>query len=230
MSDLFININKLPDGQKEYVSWVDIMGTKNMFIKSDKCPTLYILKLHKAAEKILNNYNDKNFTYYPVIDGFYLVSSDKNLLVDTLKKLFIKLSEEFISEKEQGYKFMIRAGLSYGEVIHGKNINISDDKLGIKTKTKDMLLFGKPIVDATLAENGLPPFAIGIYEDSKTHFDDLAIDGKINWFDDFKQKEDLIDKVITYYAWHEQHKNWVEYPEDKKKQHLFDFIMMLKSS
>lgn len=70
MSDLYIDINKLPDASDEYVAWVDIMGTKNIFEKTDLSPTLYILKLMKCAVQTLSG--KTGFKLYPVIDGFYI--------------------------------------------------------------------------------------------------------------------------------------------------------------
>lgn len=224
----FIDLKKLPDPIEEYVAWIDIMGTKSVFEKTDKSPTLYILKLHACAESVIKG---TDFNYYPAVDGFFLTHKECNVLLVAVKNIFQQVAQGMINERNIEYRFMIRAGLSYGSVTHGKNINIDDPKLS--DKLKKSLLFGKAVVAATEAEKGAPPFSINIDETSVDHFTPSLSNGltRVNnhiiWFDiDFVDKDNFKKSIIEYYTWINKKPMWSNYDPEKMKKHLFEFLMM----
>lgn len=136
---IYIPVSEIPKPNQECVAWVDIMGTKNIFRRTDSSPTIYILKFHQYAKNIIEK-TEKGIKQYPVIDGFYITHADAAYIVDIVTNIFILIKDEFI-KTEAGYQFLVRAGLSYGNVIHGDMI----DNNYIHPDIKDSILFGKAV-------------------------------------------------------------------------------------
>lgn len=224
MKRLYIPTCEIPQPNQEYVAWVDIMGTKNIFRRTDPSPTVYILKLHQYAKNIIEK-SEQAIKQYPVIDGFYITHESASCIVDIVTNIFILIKDEFI-KSSAGYQFLVRAGLSYGSVIHGEMI----DQKYIHTDIKDSILFGKAVVDATIAESGSPPFSITVSEDSRNFFINQNIhvtnEGLIRWFDSF-DTQSFIDSMNQFYQYRRDNPNWVEYSEERMTQHQQDFLRMM---
>lgn len=227
MTELFIDIKDIPASSDEYVVWIDIMGTKNIFKKTDNSPALYILKLHKCAKIVLQRY--PNCKVYPVMDGFYITHTEPQCLILLISDFFKKIANEFIKEKSCGYKFMIRAGMAAGNIIHGNNLP-DTEQIEIISSIKSALLFGKAAIDACEAERNAPPFSITIHPESRSKYpNEKVVNGKISWFEEYASRTELRDSVNEFYTWLGQNPGWVEYPNDKMQNHWAGFLNMINA-
>ena len=230
MGELFISLGVLPALSTEFVIWVDVMGTKSVFKESNNSATLFILKLFKSTFLSLQNEELNSYKLYPVMDGYFLTHDDPEKLIAIIKKIFIQIANEFIVEKKPGYKFMIRAGLARGTVMHGDAISDSAEISFISPISKS-LLFGKGVVDAVEAEKGAPPFSITIHEKSRKWFEMLNIkttkDGQLDWLNSAFDSEKFKHSVNEYYQFRDEIPSWVDYPEEKKVKHLAAFLKMI---
>jgi hypothetical protein len=229
----YISLKNLPNPIKQYVAWIDIMGTKSFYKKTSKSPMLYILKLHACAEAAIRTKN--GLTYYPVADGLFLTHNERAPLLTAVKEIFQGIALDVINTHKVEYRYMIRAGLAFGEINHGSDITLEEEQLPLNNELKRSLVFGKALVDATEAEKGQPPFSVTIY-DSISNSEPLSVSGLeyeyYAWFNDgFDKKEEFKDAILEYYIWIKKHDYWVNgYDETKMKQHLFDFLIMLDST
>ena len=73
MSAPYFNDEKFPNAQKEYVLWIDIMGTKNFMSTSLRTSSLFICKLHMAILEA----KTENMHIYPVMDGVYITTKNQ---------------------------------------------------------------------------------------------------------------------------------------------------------
>ena len=133
------------------------------------------------------------------------------------------LADVFISEKDIGHRFMIRAGLSYGPIIHGKNI--PKECNNIITDNSDYmgsLLLGMPVIRANQAEKKASPF--GIFCDET-----VRIQGKAfsyiwyNWWGSDKEEKDCVlqlkNSVENYFDFYEKRYYRYNYSIENIKRH-----------
>lgn len=229
MSGVYIETKNLPDPIQEYVAWVDIMGTKNIFKQTDKTPTSYILKLHTYAKNAAKD-KVKIANIYPVIDGFFITHNSATELIEVIQYIFKGISDD-LSKCRDGYGFLVRAGIAYGNVIHGTMI---DSKIAnLDEHIKKSLLFGKAVVEAASAEREAPPFSIYVADESRQNFIDENIiitdSGLIIWAKE-ADLNILQENVIKYFQHREMHPQWDEYPVEKMKQHKSKFLMMIEET
>jgi hypothetical protein len=161
----FFNADCLPAASPEYVAWADVMGTQVAMSRSIKTSANYIFKLHIAALKSPST----GITLYPVMDGMYVAAPRQADILNFLRSVFEIVAEEFNGATEPQYRFMIRAALAFGPVIHGSSIprNASfdlDDHKGYS----NAILLGLPMVQAHLGERHAPPFGVFIHESARS--------------------------------------------------------------
>jgi hypothetical protein len=227
MSEHYIPNDQFPEGIDEYVAWVDIMGSRNAFQKSLKTATTYVLKLNKIFDSVIRQEAHGCSGYYPIIDGLYFTHGDKDLFLKIMQKSFVAVANEFMEQSDPAYRFMIRGGISYGTVIHGKNIDVNRKHLDVDKRVIKSLLFGKPLVDCCAIEKNSAPFSISIYGEAVQRFNN---NGKIfKWFrnNDQLDMERFICAVDQYYQWFKGNEHWNEYPKEKRDTHLKKFNEMV---
>ncbi len=233
MTPPYINLDSLPNPIKQYVAWIDIMGTKSFYEKTNKSPMLYILKLHACAEAATKSKN--GLRYYPAADGLFLTHNERTPLLEVVKEIFQEIALDVINTRKIEYRYMIRAGIVHGEINHGSDISLDQQQLPLTNALRQSLVFGKALVDATEAEKGRPPFSATIHNSLFSNVP-LSVSGPkyeyYAWFDDgFNKKEEFKNAILEYYTWIGAHRDWVNaYDEVKMKQHLFDFLLMLNDN
>lgn len=106
---------------KEYVAWVDVVGTRSAMTRSVMASATYIFKLHTAA--LLSSSEASGVALYPVMDGFYVTCNEQGTILKYLKNVCTMIAATFISESENHHRFLIRGAMSYGAVYHGRGIS-----------------------------------------------------------------------------------------------------------
>lgn len=216
---MYFNADYLPEGEAEYVLWIDVMGIQNSMAVSLKTSANYIAKLHLA---LLENMAD-SMTIYPVMDGAYVTTTEAETMRSFINGVIPLLAKEFISEEVVGHRFMVRGGLAYGPVIHGKDI--PKECNNIITDNSDYmgsLLLGLPVIRANQAEKKAPPF--GIFCDET-----VRIQGKAfsyiwyNWWgnekEEMKQVLQLRGSVEEYFGYYEKRFHRYDYSVESIKRH-----------
>lgn len=114
---IFVNTGKLKESS-EYVCWIDIMGTRSTMAISLERATNHIIRLHASIIPAL----DGNLKFYPMLDGAYITASSKASLETFLRAVFSKLASEFVQQKDVFNRFIPKASVSFGPVVHGDAI------------------------------------------------------------------------------------------------------------
>lgn len=158
------NANFLPPASNEYVAWVDVMGIQSAMARSLSISANFIFKLHIAALGAPR----ANVQIYPVMDGFYASSPDKEAMLDFLRNVMSSVGQTFLETTEPLHRFIVRGALAFGPVVHGSQVpDAVDPGLVGHDQYKSAILLGMPIVQANKAEGIAPPFGIYIHESAR---------------------------------------------------------------
>ena len=230
MSDIYFNADKLPTPKKEYVAFIDIMGTRTHMKCSVKETANFIFKFHAAVIAAYREKMYKNVFLYPVMDGIYITTGKKEDMINILLRVFRELAKCFVNEKDNYYKYLIRGSIAYGEVIHGHHIPYKASKIfEVDLGYKNQIILGSGMITAYDNESMAAPFgiqvdssAIKMENDSKRQYGAFPSDWK--WFKDEMLKIDenlprkLQDKIINYLNWLRNENNPLHY--DKIDRHI----------
>ena len=166
-SNLYFELSSLPKPNGEYVFWCDGMGTSNELSRSLTRAAGFVFKIHMAfaiAKKAIDE-----ITIYPVMDGLYITSKNRKNMRDVIRIAYSELAREFIHRGPSQHMFMLRGGLAYGPVIHGKDV--MDEAFGNiegAINSKSSVLLSPAMVNAYHAETYAPPY--GVYVDDTAKY------------------------------------------------------------
>lgn len=230
MADVFFNERELPKPRNEYVAFVDIMGTRTHMMRSVKETANFIFKLHSAIISAWREKPYKNVFIYPVMDGAYITSTNKEDMVNILQRVYRSLSKLFLDEPNPSFLYLVRGAVAYGEVVHGHNVPYSASKafefcLGYK----DYILLGSAMISAYEKEGDAAPF--GIYLDESAIKGTRGKNGgafpeEWKWFKDETLKIDkelptrLSVKIIDYLESMKDSNHPLHYEEEKIQKHI----------
>ena len=234
MADVYFNVRKLKGkAHKEYVAFVDIMGTRTHMKKSVYESANFIFKLHAA---IISAWREKNYHgvfVYPVMDGAYITARNKDDMINIMLRIYRELAKLFVKEQTQEHQYMIRGAIAYGEVIHGHDIPYGASKafensLGYK----DHILLGSAMIAAYDGEGKAAPFGIYVDESAVRHeeaegkrdYGSFCADWK--WYQDntLNLREinftDFREKIIDSLEAMKNPSHSFSYPPDKVQKHI----------
>jgi hypothetical protein len=217
----YFNVKHLGEPTFEYVGWVDVMGIQSHMARSIYSTAIFVYKLHVAA---LNSKNDA-LSLYPVMDGFYVSSPTKKALEEFLKKVLGSLAQTFLEEKKQHFRFVVKGGIAYGQVYHGKNVSEeASDILGSNKDYRDNILLGLPMVQANIVEKHSPPFGISIHESARQ----FSPKGEPSyhefwwrWYENEKgfDVKKMGKELDSFYSWCNDHSEELIYAKDRINIH-----------
>ena len=92
MKDIYFNGQYLPRAKKEYIAFIDIMGTRTHMSKSVMESANFIFKFHAAIISAWREQAYPGVFVYPVMDGAYITSKNKSNLIKILLRVFRVLS------------------------------------------------------------------------------------------------------------------------------------------
>ena len=156
------------------------------------------------------------------MDGVYitsrLVTEMRNLLTYIYRAHTIYLCDT------ENFKhwFMIRGAISYGSVIHGKDVPYNaSTEFATRIGYKEQLLIGMPMIEAYIHERDAAP--MGLYShDSCNEY----IPAQWKWYAnlDVKMDFDTIykfkNRAVAYYNWIDENISDEEYARDRRKFHM----------
>ena len=173
MSDIYFDSRKLPSPKREYVAFLDIMGTKAHMSFSVHETANFIFKLHAAVLSAWRSEKYKNVFVYPVMDGAYITASNRENIEKILVRVFDSLASIFVNEPNISKRFSIQAGLSYGKTIHGHRVPYDASKIfELDLPYKNNILLGPAMIEAYEYSSTASPFGIAISESAQKHLHD----------------------------------------------------------
>lgn len=137
----------MPDAKKEYVAWIDIMGTRKISLNlSGKISAVKIFKLYDA---VIQSQPDSKTKGYPMGDGMFLTSPDGDLLLSDIEDIYTCLAHEIVDryrhdpDFEVIYMPILKGIISHGEVYHGteiKNASLNSHNFA------ENIVLGRPLI------------------------------------------------------------------------------------
>jgi hypothetical protein len=162
---LIFYANHLPAATSEYVVWIDVMGTQASMSRSLSVTANFIFKLHAAALQAPQT----EMHLYPVMDGLYASSPSQDAILEFLRSVLVQVATEFNGEPHLHFRFVVRGGLAFGPVIHGRSVReAACPVVGADNHYKEAILLGMPMVQAHLSEVLAPPFGIQVHESARS--------------------------------------------------------------
>ncbi len=151
----------MPDAKSEYVCWIDMMGTQQKMIDTVRKATIHVFKFHSALIK----YKTDDVEIYPLMDGAYITSRDFLKMLSYLQNVFVCLANLAAETREPEHRFLVRAGMAYGQMLHGAEItNKASTELDQNRNITNQIMVGPPMSWAYQIENQAPPFGICIHD------------------------------------------------------------------
>lgn len=231
MSSVYFNNKKLPAPKREYVAFIDIMGTQLRMNKSVKECATYIFKLHSAIISSWREKAYKNVFVYPVMDGAYITASRQDDMQNILTRIYRALYDEMKTE-DINYIYPVRGAIAYGEVIHGHTVPYTASKaFEMNLGYKDNILLGRAMIDAYQNESNAAPFGIYLHDsaikrdetDNKKGYGVFSSDWK--WFNnkDLKVEDSVANNVCeildNYFDLMMNPKHPLHYSNEKIERH-----------
>lgn len=214
MSKVYFNDADFPEMEKEFVLWVDIMGTKNNMSSSVRTSSIFICKLHVAIMQA----KKAGMHVYPMMDGAYVTAKEEKEMASFIKKLFNSLGDTLIEEENDFHRFLIKGALAYGPVLHGNTIPDTCSKCFEENQSYvNSILLGIPMIQACKGEKEAPPFGIYCDESVRTASQEFA-HRWYKWFS--KTKAPKVSRAVqSYFDYSKEHYFELDYSMEKIKEH-----------
>jgi hypothetical protein len=218
---MFFNSQHLPVPTSEYVAWFDVMGTQATMSRSISAAANVVFKLHIAALESKTT----DVSLYPVMDGVYSTSSNQAAFLFFLRDTFKMVADEFASTTENQHRFVIRGGLAFGPVYHGRQLGAqASPVLANYLDYRNQILLGLPMVQAHISEALAPPFGLFIHESARAFAPPNAQPLHGQWWHWKHQNSaqswaDLRPAMESYFAWYEERGEALQYRSDRLARH-----------
>jgi hypothetical protein len=229
ISDVNVNSNVLPDPENEYVCWFDIMGTQSIMSRSLEATTIFLSKLHGAFLQAHEENDPTDVQYYPMGDGIFLTSSERDSLFPILSDTFAMLAKDVNEQDRELYRYVVKASVAYGPVIHGSEIPDGlNDRLDNTPEYLNSILLGIPVIQAFAGEEETPPFGVSIHESARAFAPNERDKFSYSWWEWFNPRvgRDYEDTAIRlrqnlegYYDWCSANHSQMEYELSRIEEH-----------
>lgn len=201
---------KLVEGTttNEYVCFLDIMGIQNKMEKSVIQAGNMIFKLHAAILEVVRICGYESVSIYPIMDGAYITAKSKQDILDLITRVYSILAADFIKEGKKEHQYLCRAAISFGDIIHGRNIPYKASlEFSHRVGYKENILIGEPMILAYKGEKKAAPFGVFIQESAFCLRGDNSIDKNWRWYEskdvdvDIPPIKNLEVKIEEYFEW-----------------------------
>lgn len=218
MAQIYFDGKQLPKANKNYVAFIDIMGTKSHMTRSTVTAANFIFKLHAAILDAWRNEKYQDVFVYPVMDGAYITAARKEDIEKIIVRIYSGIAELQIKEPNPVHRFIIRGSVAFGEVIHGHNVPYSASKVfETDLSYKNNILLGPSMISAYSGESQASPFGVFIDDSAVDRGNGKGFSPSWKWYNSkvIKIKNglsaELKDAVHGYFAITE---------DPKKEEHL----------
>ncbi len=184
--------------EKQYVCWIDIMGTKRIMSESFSRASNFVFKFHSIVIKATTG--KKDVWCYPLMDGVFIVSTNLMTAKSILSRIFNSASRIFVNEDCHMHRFVIKGVIALGEIARGETI--TGEISQILAENKDyarQIMCGMPMIQAYSSERTAPPFGIYIHESARSV---NGLQGKYYiWHSNNNYARTLKGLIISYFDW-----------------------------
>ncbi len=216
----YFNAGTLPKPSLSYVCWLDVMGASSVMERSISMAANFVCKLHHA---VLQSPHE-GIRLYPMIDGLYAISDTQSSMKAFLTGTFTALAQIFVGETVVHHRFVPKASIAYGPVLHGETIPASASPiLAEHTDYRKTLMFGMPMIQAYNGERCAPPFGVYIHESARAFAGEREKPFICVWWQWFDRNHDLATKLNRelkrYYEWCKKNPHAILYEVDRINEH-----------
>lgn len=216
----YFDARRLPPSQPAYVTWLDLMGTRATMSRSLPVVANFVFKLHAACL----DYSNDALALYPVMDGVYVVAQDQAALKGFLRSVLGALANLFLSTPERHHRFVPKAAVAFGPVIHGRDVpRESSFTLDQHPDYRASILLGLPMIQAYEGERQAPPFGVFVHESARAFAPPATPPFHCVWWPWYGSEPGLSIKLLEglneYYASCEAHSLAIQYEADRITQH-----------
>jgi len=216
----YFNAGALPKPDLAYVCWLDVMGASSVMERSLSMAANFVCKLHHAVLESPHEY----VKLYPMVDGLYATCETQLSMKTFLTGAFTALAQIFVGEAAIHHRFIPKAAVAYGPVLHGERIPVSSSRiLAAHEDYRKMLLFGMPMIQAHNGEQYAPPFGILIHESARAFAGPEEKPFSCVWWQWFDRDRDLaarLNKELKkYYEWCEKNPHAILYHPHRIREH-----------
>ncbi len=214
---------KMAPETSQYVCWVDVMGSKEIMVRSLNVASNFLMKLHIAALKVSEEFS---IELYPVIDGLYACSPSQSQILSFINRVHSMLAVTFVLENTQLFKFQVRTGLAYGPVVTGRQVLRCSRVLQNHPSHTKSVLLGSALANAFQAENEAAPFGVALHESVISKVGEIFLSGShLKWWEicsrpnDFFLACELYHSLQEHYAWCSRKSSYLGYEIDAINKH-----------
>lgn len=208
-----------------YVLWIDVMGAGAKIGRNVRTASIPVMKLHVAALSAVKKNKGKPLELFPIIDGLYVASEDRNPLMFFMSDIMRSMAAEFLV-LDNWERSIIRGAISYGPVIFGRE-SIEGAEILKETNYCNSILLGMPLVQAYTAERLAPPFGVYVHESARAFSPPSSHPMTTvfwRWWCTNKVAQQVVlalpPKMEEYFKWCREHTAELEYPVDRIDAHL----------
>lgn len=215
----YFDASKMPHASNEYVIWLDVMGIQANLSQSLSVSANFVFKLHAVALAA----RETNMTLYPVMDGVYATTKDRSEALGFLTAAFTALAAVFVHEKNNRHRFLVKAALAYGPVLHGSQVpKAACHVLDANPGHRDAILLGMPMIQAYTSERLAAPFGVFVHESARA-FAPVGV-GSIHqvwwhWYQSGKDAQHLAAELEKFFTWCALRPNSLLYGADRIEAH-----------
>lgn len=182
------------------------------------------MKLHVAALTAVKKNTKTPIELYPIIDGIYAVSEDRDPMMFFISDVFRSMAAEFLV-LQNWERSIIRGAISYGPVILGRE-STSGAPILQESNYCHSILLGMPLVQAYSAERLAPPFGVYIHESARAFAPSNSHPFTTmlwQWWRTDKPAQKvalaLLAELDTYFEWSRNHTTAMAYSRDRIDVH-----------
>ncbi len=202
----FYDVRKASAPILRYVLWIDLMGSRNMMLRSVARAAIPLMKLHVAALEARKSIADE-VELYPMIDGLYAISRSFSPIRRFVGLTFQRLVAEFLTSDNKE-RFAVRGGLAYGPVLRGADSMNGAPEALVEPHYWNAILIGIPLAQAYRAEKKAPPFGVYIDESARAFAPPKAKPIPLilwRWWEGNEKSENFISALTSeieeYFEW-----------------------------
>lgn len=124
-----------------------------------------------------------------------------------------------IEEKTNYHRFLVKASLAYGPLMHGKDIPDSCNNY-IKNNRNyvDSILLGMPMIQASKGEKKAPPF--GIFCDESARIASSIFEHRWHKWASKDKAPNVSEAIKSYFDYAIKHYYELNYPREKIEEHM----------
>jgi len=217
----YFNANLLPQASDAYVAWLDVMGIRATMLRSLPVTANFVFKLHVAVLEAPG----QHVTLYPVMDGVFIVTPNREEMRSFLSEVFSRLADLFTNTTQNEHRFLVKCAVAFGGVIHGQNVPANVSNIFQQHQAyKDSILLGMPIVYAVQGEPRAAPFGVFVHESARDFLEQTERKRSHVWWPWFdpgqnQSAQALRGALPDYFDWCEERAGAIDYDYNRIRAH-----------